>query len=349
MNQVNQPQKDRVMKSLAILGFLGVIALGVWLAVQIVSLMPQAFNSLASIADGVYNYQGDEELVVNTDNSTINSGENFSINWNEISTNGTYTFTYACTDGVSVKVTDNTGTLTSVNCDESLTLGNSATDLEVTIESERNRSSEVPYTLAFIAQGESDPLSVSENTITVLNPNIPDDNDVVVIVDDNDTEDDAPAETPTTPSQPEDDPKDTPNVNQPVFKETIVLTTPVSDPNGYVDLAVKIVAVGHLDSNGNFLPRGNIDSDARGAFQFEVKNIGTKTSNDWTFEAILTSGSKYQAPSQNPLKPQERVVFTLGYDDIGNDGISMIGATIKGGNDTNVANNSFTWAVSVVE
>jgi len=39
MNQVTKEQKDQVMKTMAIVGFVAVIIFGVWLAVQIVSLM----------------------------------------------------------------------------------------------------------------------------------------------------------------------------------------------------------------------------------------------------------------------------------------------------------------------
>lgn len=351
MNQVNSTQKDRVMKSLAIFGFVGVVVLGVWLAVQIVSLMPQAFNSLASIADGVYNYKGDEELKVSTSNSTVDAGEAFEISWNEISTAGAYTFSYACADGVSVEIKDANGSAINANCDEAITLGDSTTNISVTPLSERHRSSDVSYSVAFIAQGETEPLTVSDNTVTVINPSIPE-GDTVASTEDEETQTDENEEeseegdTETESTETEETPITT---TPPPVNETIVLETPVSDPYGYTDLAIRIVAVGHLDSNGNFIPRGNVESDAKAAFQFEVKNIGTKTSTDWTFDATLTSGSEYTAPAQSPLKPQERVVFTLGYDDVGPDGISVIGATVRGGDDINANNNSFTWAVSVVE
>ena len=64
---------------------------------------------------------------------------------------------------------------------------------------------------------------------------------------------------------------------------------------------------------------------------------------------MLTSGVEYEAPDQTSLKPQERVVFTLGYDNVGESGISSIGATIDSDEDINPANDSFTWAVSVIE
>lgn len=348
MNQAPAPQKDRVMKTLAIFGFLAVIIIGVWLAVQIVNLVPQAFSSLASIADGVYNYQGDPELMVETENSVVTSNTPFMITWNKITQAGAFTFAYACTEGVSLTLRDNTGSLINQPCGENITLGNTMTDLEVTIASERNRFVDVPYTVAFYNRGETEPVVTSDNSISIVNPSIPEGGIVAGVDADNEVEEPAeevPAvvEKPTAPSTP------TPQPPRPTVVETIVMQTPVSDPNGQTDLAVRLVGVGHLASNGNFIPRGNIKTDARGAFQFEVRNIGTKTSTEWDFIAKLTSGTDYDAPAQNPLKPQERVLFTLGFDNVGDDGINLIGVTVRGGGDTKPANNSFSWAVSVVD
>ncbi len=334
---------------------MAVIILGVWLAVQIVSLMPQAFTSLASIADGVYNANGTPELTVSTDNSSVMSGDSFMINWTSIPGSGAYTFMYTCTDGVAVTITENTGSPTLVPCNDSVTLGNKMTSLEVMIDSERERMSDVEYAIAYFRQGEAEPVTISSNSITVINPSIPD-GDTVAIDESTEGEDES-EDTPkpevageSTEVDPEPEPEvSTPLPPAPTVIETVVMETPVSDPNGRTDLAVRLVAVGHLASNGNFIPRANVDNDARGAFQFEVRNIGTKTSTAWDFKAMLTSGTEYDAPAQTPLKPQERVLFTLGYDNVGENGINLIGVTVRGGSDVNSTNNSFTWAVSVVE
>ena len=260
MNQVSRDQKDQVLKSMAIVGFIAVIIFGVWLAVKIVALMPTAFSSLASIADGVYNYRGD-----------------------------------ATTEEV-VEITP------APSEDDAVVL----------------TTEEFPEKEAGTAENEDE--IVAEVVGETPEP---------------------PVVTPTTPTVPT-----TPLPPAPTTIETVTYEVPQSDPNGQVDLAVKLLGVGELDNTGNFVKGSGMYGDERGAFQFEVKNIGTKTSGEWDFTATLTNGVEYDAPKQIALKPQERVVFVLGYGDTGSDGIHNIGVELNQ-NDTNNTNNSFTWAVVV--
>lgn len=256
------------MKTLAIVGFIAVVAFGVWLAVQIVSLVPNAFSSLASIADSVHNYDPTTEEVVDDEVTDEENDRIFGLDEDEV----------------------------------------------IVLDSEAYPEDDVMF----------------------------DDEDAT---DDTDTDYVEPAVVTESPSTPA-----TPYVPlEPRFIETVTYSVPTSDPNGKVDLATKIVAVGHLTTSGNFVQGANIDNDSRGAFQFEVMNLGTKTSDKWDFAAKLTGGQTYKSPTQLPLKPQERAVFTLGYDNVGDDGISVIGVTIQSDEDTNPANDSFTWAVSIVE
>lgn len=343
MNQVTHEQKDRVMKTLAIVGFVAVIMLGVWLAVQIVSLMPKAFSSLASIADGVYNYQDTVELEVTTQNSVVNSGSAFLVGWNKVPKEGSYTFSYACTDGVSVDVRDDTGNESVVSCGEMLHLGKDTASLEVTIASERRRFTDVAYTIGFVEEGHEEALATSHNMITVVNPSIPQSDVIAQQEDENDT-------------NPEDTEEDvTEDNNQTPVEDTDTEDTAAdvpltpSEPEPYVDLAVTLVAVGELDANGNFIKRASIDEDARGAFQFEVKNVGTKASGNWNFDATLTSGVVYTSPAQASLGTQDRILFTLGYDDVGGSGVKRFGVNINNAADVNAENDYFAWAVTVTE
>lgn len=269
MNQVQNNDKDRVMKTLAIVGFIAVVAFGVWLAVQIVSLVPNAFSSLASIADSVYNYDPTTEEVVDDEVTDEENDRIFGLDEDEV----------------------------------------------IVLDSEAYPEDDVMFDDEEDATDDTD-TDYEEPTVVTESPS-----------------------TPVTPYTPQ----------EPRFIETVTYSVPTSDPNGTVDLATKIVAVGHLTTSGNFVKGANIDNDVRGAFQFEVMNLGTKTSDKWDFAAKLTGGQTYKSPTQLPLKPQERAVFTLGYDNVGDDGISMIGVTIQSDEDTNPANDSFTWAVSVVE
>ncbi|MEZ4200355.1 MAG: hypothetical protein R3B69_02040 [Candidatus Paceibacterota bacterium] len=71
--------------------------------------------------------------------------------------------------------------------------------------------------------------------------------------------------------------------------------------------------------------------DDKAAFQFEVKNTGTKTSTEWTFEATLTTGKKPMNQRYKlRLKPNERAVLTVAFKNPGDDGFQTFGVEIDG-------------------
>ena len=152
MNQVPEEKKDSVTKTLAILGFVAVIILIVWLAVKVVALIPSAFSSLASIADSVYNNQGNKELTVSTKNSVVNAGESFTVSWTKMRGDGTYGFEYACTEGVSVDIRKKTGAVETIDCATFIDLDED-TELDVLINSEKTRFIDVEYSVIYTQEG----------------------------------------------------------------------------------------------------------------------------------------------------------------------------------------------------
>ena len=351
-------ERSVAMKSFAIIGFIIAIIFIVWLVVRVVALIPGAFSSLASIADGVYNNRPQSELTVATQNTIINHNQSFNVNWSDTNKAGTYTFTYECTDGIAVDIKHSGSRITPVECGEVVNLGDETFSLDMIAQSERNRFSDVPYTIGFVPESTKDEIVTKDSVFTVVNVNIPqsglasadteDTTPEVVTETEAETVTEPEVETPavTTPTTPA---PTTPAVTPtPVYVSTPVYSIPQSDPNGSVDLAVRYLQVGRLDSRNNFIPGGEFDNDARAAFQFEVKNIGTKTSDSWTFKADLTSGSTYSSKSQAGLKPNERSVLTIGFDNVGDLGAQRFGADVNVRNDINTRNNAFQWAVFVV-
>ena len=97
-----------------------------------------------------------------------------------------------------------------------------------------------------------------------------------------------------------------------------------------------------------FVTKATFDKDDTAAFRFEVKNIGTKTSNDWTYTLALPGDTEYISDNQTALTPNERVVFTVGFEPTSDTKNSVkIGGTVKTDTDANTKNNSFDWSVKV--
>ncbi len=346
---VTEEQKSAFTKVLAIFGFFALIILMVWLAVKIVGVVPNAFSSLASIADSVYNYQDDETLSVATEKSVINAGESFTITWETLSTSGTYNFSFACTDGVAIEVRDDSGATRSLSCDTPLDVSD-VQSLDIRVSSEKNRFTDVRYTLAFIPEDTKKDIITKEGLATIVNATIPTIGDVA-------EEEPAPVkEEPavTTPDEvvvkptPATPVVTTPKPTTPTYVEEVVYSAPVSDPNGQTDLQVTYKAVGIMVGS-KFTPKSRIEVGEKGAIQFEIKNIGTKTSAAWSYEADLPSGIEYNSGTQKVLKPQERALITIGFEGISETGTEKFGVTVDTNGDNNSKNDAFTWAVSIVK
>ncbi|MFT7507080.1 MAG: hypothetical protein ACI92I_000218 [Acidimicrobiales bacterium] len=347
MNQVTQEQKDSVTKTFAIVGFIAAILFAVWLAVQIVSVIPSAFSSLASIADGVYNYNEDQSLIVATQNSIINTGESFTLSWTEMNRSGAYAFSYACAEGVSIEIRDAQNNIGALDCNTPLSLG-IVTSLDLVVASEKQRFTDVTYTVTYTPSVKSAKEIATSAKVTIVNIHIP---TGAVLVEEATTiepEEGNVVINEITPKPPTTNPGTGLVAGTPTTIEEIIYAIPTSDPNGKIDMQVTFLGIGKL-SGKTFVRTATLDKDENGAFQFEVKNVGTKTADSWSYEANLPSGIEYNAGSQKALKPNEKAIITIGFEGLTQVGTEKIGATVTAKNDVNKRNNSFTWSVKVVE
>jgi hypothetical protein len=343
MNQVTHEQKDSVTKTFAIVGFVAAILFAVWLAVQIVSVIPSAFSSLASIADGVYNYNEKQTLTVATKNSVVNTGEAFTLSWTNLNRPGSYTFNYACTEGASVEVRSAQGNVIDLDCDTPFILGEKTT-LDVLVSSEKQRFVDIPYTVTHTPKNSKMDVTQTHSQITIVNASIPTGTIAVEETKEEETVEGEVAGESTSSEEPEVAyvaPK-------PKVVEEVIYAIPTSDPNGKVDLEVTYIGVGTLVGK-TFSRAATIATDEQGAFQFAVRNIGTKTAKSWSYDAQLPAGIEYTSGPQADLKPNEKAIITIGFEGLSQTGTEKFGATVTAKSDVNKNNNSFTWAVEVVE
>ncbi len=340
MNPVTEEQKMNTTKTLAIVGFVVLIVFTVWLAVQIVSYIPSAFSSLASIADSIYNRNESKEFLVANEKSMVNTGDVFTISWSEQRQKGTYEISFVCHEGVAVEARLNGQAISEIPCDTEVDLG-TRTSLEVRLLSEKDRFADVAYTVFFIPDNTDSPIVSKQNRVTVVNASIPTtgrpEGEVAGETNEEEEEETPVVTTPTTPT-----PK------PPVYIEEVVYAIPVSNPNGVTDLKVTFLGVGHITNNNVFNNTGTIRLGQKGAFQFEVKNIGTKTADNWSYEAELPMGIDYTSGAQQALRPNERAIITLGFEGVTKTGTETFGVTTHASGDIQNSNNSFNWAVFIV-
>ena len=365
MNDVSQQnkKKDSILKTLAVIGFIGIIILIAWLSIQFVQVIPNAFSSLASLAEGLNDYrdpamqeEGVTKLNVTSNTSLVNAGESVDLSWDTMNNQGSYTFSYECAEGVALDIISSDGKQ-SIACDTNYNIGN-ISSMSLVIDSEKSRYKDVSYTISFLGTNDTKPRAAGTASLTVMNSNIQ--NDLVVATENEvateletvvettpETEEpvtETVAETTPEETTPETVTETTPGT--PVYKQEFVYTIPVSNPNGKTDLATKFINSGTIVGS-TFFP-GQIKQEEKGAIQFEVKNYGTKTSGTWTFSVSMPNGEDYRSAVQSPLKPNERAVLTIGFftlDDPSHD----FEVEVKETTDQNKLNNQFVQKVTFVK
>jgi hypothetical protein len=335
-------QRTPLSKFLAITGLVGLIILTAWIAIQLINVFPNTVNSLASLADSVYNYdpKNDEpSLTLTTDREIMNSGELIAVSWDKQRESDTFTFSYECKDGVAIDIKTEEKEFASTNCDNTYDLG-STDNVELHINSEKNRISELVYNIDVFRKNSNTPAIESIQTVTVVNPNIdPVDNDTEIT----EYETETVVVTEEGPSQPA-------NTTTTYSTETeYIYEIPTSNPDGTTDLVLSNLNIGSVGF-GNFIKTENIIKDIESGVQFTVHNIGTRTSEDWIYEANLPDNTDYKSAKQEPLKPNERATVTINFPQVINlDELHTISITIETNRDTNYANNELSKSGIVIQ
>jgi hypothetical protein len=219
---------------------------------------------------------------------------------------------------------------------------------EIVIDSEKQRFIDVPYSVSFTnLDGEE---VTARNQVTIVNASIP--TNPLATTEDLETEtnrEPEPEPAPEVAGETTSNVPTTPVVaGPPQVVQEVIYALPTSDPNGSVDLAIRLVTTGVMTSQ-NFIPGSLISKSQTGAFQFEVKNLGTKTSDNWSFAALLPSDIKYTSKTQSPLKPNERAIITLGFDGITKTGVEAFSAQLTTDEDTDASNNQFASTVRITQ
>lgn len=333
MNE-KSPSQSFVVKLLVIAGFVTFIVLLLWLGTVLIERLSPSFANLANVAETKHDYEPADELELAAEKTIVNSGESFEVSWTDMKQTGEYKFTYACANGVTILVRKEDGQLKPIRCNETLTLPATVHGLFVSAESEAARFVDVMLSIAFIST-QKETTHVDELQVTVVNARVPVSPEIAGDADEEDQADTEPDE-------------DTRPVPQPVPQAPVYTTVyPQSNPNGYVDLAVRIMGTGRVQG-GAFLFTSALDGDGRNAIKFDVQNTGTKTSDEWEFEITLPDGETHRSKTQRGLKPLEHAQIVLEFvlDDEDN-GSALIEIEIDTDDDTNSRNDDAVWKTRI--
>ncbi len=340
-------QKDRVTKTLAIVGFLATISIIAWLIFTTISSIPNIVASVASL------FTNDEmTLQIESGTTELLSGERTTITWNDVDQAGSFAFAYTCEEGLEVDLmTPEYGTQ-ALSCDRYYSIGE-LTSVNLTARSTQNERVTLTYQVGFTPEANPDAFYPSEAFLTVTNPNLVALTDEEVVEDEPVQEEETVTEPETedtsstqdTDSSTSTDTTTTPPAVQ--YQEEIIYALPVSNPSGFTDLSIRLNSNGYLRNQTTFVPSGSISRNQTGAIQFVVKNNGTRTSETWTYTAVLPNGQVYESPVQTALRPNEEATITLGFRPPNTSGWYDYTVDISTSRDSNRANHQISWGVAV--
>lgn len=336
----------------AIAAFVVVLILGMWGSVTLANKVPGVFSAVASAIVSLTSVfvPADEDIIISVPSLTVASGETFDISWEHAnqSVEGSYTFRYDCADGVSFTSPSQSGSQASVFCNTPFNFLNAGDTITLTASSEQNRFIDVTLYVDFTPNGGSVPTLTGSTLLTIANEDISGSPTTTTPENETGTEGTGStgSETPRTPGT--------------ETSQTFPLggTPGSSDPNGYVDLAARVIEVGLVNkTNGEFTasstPTRNM-STHRVAMRFAVENLGTKTSDQWTFNAVLPTFPShiFSAPTQQALRPGDRIEFTIGFDsfvDADEGEVTINVDPTNRINESNKANNIVKYTVKTVK
>lgn len=253
---------------LAVAGFIILIVIIVWGAYHLLRLTGSGVSSL-------FSRFGKNDAITVTVPNTVTSGKSFPISWKYTpKENGSYAFLYQCKSGFRIEAMTAAGNSTAVPCGNAYTVG-ANTNMTLTPFLSGTTTSEIPVSVVFMPSATSS-AERPQGTATLKVA--------------------AGSSQPSTPT----------NNNGSTSNNTNTPSTPVKPVvTGPADLSVQVLAVGVIDSYGNFVARQPMNPNEISAIKFDIANKGHSSTGTWYFSVTLPTNPaySYQSPAQMSLAP----------------------------------------------
>lgn len=301
-----------VVRVFAVIGFIAILSAGTWGAVVAVRFAPNAFSSLGAAAVSLTSlFVPAERLTLSLGKQDIASEGEVLVSWvhENPKSEGSYTLTYGCVDGVSVFSPSADGKLTLAFCDTPFNFLSAKDSIRIAVTSDTQELALVPLTLSFTRVGDTKPTIVATSELAVRNEEIETARTAVT---------GATTEATVTRSRP---PAQAGSVGERrTTAYAIGDSASAQYPTGTgVDLVARIIETGSIDVTTNtFVATSTVHASAivRPAARFIIENLGTAASGPWNFSATLPTlpTHTFTSETQKSLGPNDRIEFTLGFD-----------------------------------
>lgn len=340
------------LRVFAVISFIAVLSIGMWGSVQVAKAVPNALSAIAaaiaSLSSVFIPAGSQEEILLSAPALTVASGETVPLSWEHVGkgSEGSYTFRYDCADGVRFSSGASSGSAGVVFCNVPFHFLSNNNSLSLTAVSEKNRFIDVTLFIDFTPNGASEATAEGSMTLTIVNEDIATSPGAI-----------SPSigQTPSTPSTPKTSAPTPSGAPLPTSEE--IITVPiVSDPNGQADLVGRIIEVGIVDKTTNVFTASSTPNarseEYRVAIRFSIENAGTKTSPQFTFNAVLPTFPQhiFSSAGQPALNPGDRIEYTLAFDKFTDADEGMFTLNIDPSsriNERNKDNNLVKYAIKV--
>lgn len=276
----NNTFKDNVLRVVAVLGLIAVLLLGAWGIIQLAFWLPSLFGGVTGNIGGIFKREPAPATLTIALPVGVTAGTPFTLSWSHNNATGAHGYALA------------------YQCRDGVTFdalqGGKTTKIVCNTPFTLTGSSSVQLTARLAAATKATPVGVSVAATNAAG--------TIVATSTGGTVVSPAAAATTTPAKPK--PAST---TKPA--STYYASGRTQNLYGLPDL--------HVAMNSAYSQSG------RAVAQFTVSNIGTNVSPaNWSFTALLpiNGGYTYQSPAQQALYPGDRIVFTMGYDSVGNYG-----------------------------
>ena len=359
---------SRLLRLLAIVGLIAVLAIVVWGIVQGVRLLPNADKNITaavSAIKGVFKKAPEESLVFELDRRTFNVGDDAKLHWSYTGENKpeTYSFSYKCDSDITLTIMLDSG-WTNVACGEEVKIDTD--NISIIPNNDKERFSDTEITIksseledaTVISVINKDIYGISNTSDRKTNKNEKDrkgdnsvtsDNKTAIKKGNGVTSENTNDVTATSKKHNSNSSTAKPNHNK-----TIVTTETHTQKTS--DLVLNIEETGIMltvSGENKFFPVSPIPVNKVAGVKFTVTNRGGKKSGGWVFKAKLpidgNSNYEYISPIQEGLAPGMQIEYTLGFDELLNKEKGLVKLEIVPSDKTDKETNNTDTAILEID
>lgn len=313
----------------------GMILILIFIATAIVTYVPKFISSFGQANVSLTSlFSPKEKMTVTVGESEVQSGSKFNITWKNdtIDTNGSTVWSFKCTPGITVEYSSPSGARPIV-CDTLFPLPDTGS-YAFTAFNSTNAPIQIPMSVSFWDKDLKTMKFSGATSITVLPKNSTGNATTT-------TSTYAPSVTNNTTELNTSPTNNTTNKVNNYYTAPTVYTGPA-------DLAISLVSVGRMLSNGNFEKTSTFAPNDRVVLNFNVSNIGQGRSGAWILRGVLPTTIPnervYASIIEPALNPGDSYQLTIAFDAF-DSSQSVIQLSIDS-TDTNQLNNVLIVKVS---